>query len=126
MRFSFQDIHCLLTLLDSATRTEASARLDITISALTRAVQRVEAEFGLPLLAYRARGVRLTKAGQGLVASLQRMSAEYFQAHLSIANAPDHEMGDRCGLERGIVSDGMEAHGGFFAARAPSSHCLLD
>jgi hypothetical protein len=80
MRLSFQDVDYFLTVLRSTSRLEAAKSLGVTEPALGRAIQRVEAEFGLVLFTRHARGVRMTREGEKFVAVLQSMSAGYSHA----------------------------------------------
>src|SRR6218665_2377363 len=55
----------------------APDELGVTQSALTKAVQRVEAEFDLPLFERSARGRALTSAGQRMLGEAHRLRADY-------------------------------------------------
>jgi DNA-binding MarR family transcriptional regulator len=77
MRLTFQDIDHFLALSDARSRHEAAASLGMTPSALSRVVQRVEAEFGLVLFVRHARALSMTKEGERLAFALRQMSTGY-------------------------------------------------
>lgn len=76
----------LLQVAESGTFTRAAERLGITQPALSRSIQKLEAELGQPVFERRGRSVALTDAGQLLQARAQQM--------LSILNDTKAEITD--------------------------------
>lgn len=74
---------------------KAADRLNITSSALNRRVQDLEEEIGTPLFERRARGVRLTTAGEMFVSTAQH--------HLSEMELFRSQIEELRGLRRGVV-----------------------
>lgn len=104
MRLSFRDIDYFLAFSSSASRLEAATLLGVTLSALNRAIQRVEAEFGLALVVRHARTACMTREGEKFVAALQAMSTGYSQASRVIVELRenDHRTSVRSGQPDGI------------------------
>ena len=75
---------------------EAAEELHIAQSALSRQVQKLEQEFGLPLLERHARGVRLTSAGE--------IFLRHVQANLRQLERVRSELDALKGLRRGLVT----------------------
>ncbi|ARU04193.1 hypothetical protein CCO03_05430 [Comamonas serinivorans] len=65
------DLHCLVAICEHGQLSAAARALGSTQSALSKAMGRLEAEFGLPLLARAPRGVTPTAAGRRLLAHAQ-------------------------------------------------------
>lgn len=74
---------------------EASARLNIAPSALSRQIQNLEYELGVPLFERQARGMRLTAAGE--------IYARYARAVALETERVRSELEDLRGLRRGLV-----------------------
>lgn len=89
MRLTFQDIDHFLALCEASSRYEAAASLGMKPPALSRIVQRVEAEFGLVLFARYARAPCMTKEGERLACALRELSAGYALATRVIAELHD-------------------------------------
>ncbi|MCW5235565.1 LysR family transcriptional regulator [Verminephrobacter eiseniae] len=77
MPLSIRDIEYFLAVAKTGLLSAAADELGVTQSALTKAVQRVEAEFDLPLFERSARGMALTSAGQRMVGQAHRLRADY-------------------------------------------------
>lgn len=75
---------------------EAAEELHIAQSALSRQVQKLERDFGLPLLERHARGVRLTSAGE--------IFLRHAQANLRQVERVRSELDALKGLRRGLVT----------------------
>lgn len=74
---------------------KAAERLNLTPSAMNRRIQDIEAELGTPLFERRARGVRLTTAGE--------MFVRYARTQLSEVERLQSQIEDLRGLRRGPV-----------------------
>jgi LysR family transcriptional regulator, nitrogen assimilation regulatory protein len=68
-----RSLHYFVRIAELGSITRASAHLQIAQPALTRHVQRLEAELATPLFTRANRGVRLTEAGHKLLESAQRI-----------------------------------------------------
>jgi DNA-binding transcriptional LysR family regulator len=77
MPLSIRDVQYFLAVANSGMLSVAAAEQDVTQPTLTKAVQRVEAEFGRPLFERSARGMVLTSAGQRVVEQAQQLQAGY-------------------------------------------------
>src|SRR6218665_23390 len=77
MPLSIRDIEYFLAVAKTGLLSAAADELGVTQSALTKAVQRVEAEFDLPLFERSARGMALTSAGQRMLGQAHRLRADY-------------------------------------------------
>ncbi|MCW5257137.1 LysR family transcriptional regulator [Verminephrobacter aporrectodeae subsp. tuberculatae] len=77
MPLSMRDIEYFLAVAKTGLLSVAADQQGVTQSALTKAVRRVESEFGLPLFERSARGMALTSAGQRMVEQAFRLQAEY-------------------------------------------------
>ncbi|WP_234196462.1 LysR family transcriptional regulator [Pseudacidovorax sp. NFM-22] len=77
MNLSIQDIQYFLAVAREGQLSSAADELGVTQSALTKAMQRVEREFGLQLLERSVRGMRPTSAGLRVAEQLRRLQAEY-------------------------------------------------
>lgn len=69
-----RQVEYFLTVVESGSITAAARRLGISQPALSEAMARAEAEFGMPLLRRGARGVLLTDAGRQLVGAATRVA----------------------------------------------------
>lgn len=74
---------------------KAAERLNLTPSAMNRRIQDIEAELGTPLFERRARGVRLTTAGE--------MFVRYARTQISEVERLQSQIEDLRGLRRGPV-----------------------
>lgn len=77
MTLAIRDIQYFLAVAKSGLLSSAAEACGVTQPALTKAVQRVEAEFGLPLFQRTARGMVLTAAGERMVEQMLRLQADY-------------------------------------------------
>lgn len=77
MNLSIQDIQYFLAVARDGQLSAAADEQGVTQSALTKAMQRVEREFGLQLFERSVRGVRLTSAGLRVAEQMRRLQAEY-------------------------------------------------
>lgn len=101
-------------LLDEVARSgsirRAADRLNISASALNRRILNLEAEYGLALLDRLPRGVRLSAAGEVLIADIRRWRSEQDKSLIRLQELQ--------GLRRGHVAVGlMECLAGDFASR---------
>ncbi len=69
-------LRCVVAVAEAGSAARAGARLHLSVSAVTRAVQQAETDIGLPLFERGARGMVGTPAGQLLVARAGRAFAE--------------------------------------------------
>lgn len=90
-RFShlrLRDLMLLEHLQELRSLTEAAARMHVTQSAITQAVQSLEAAFGQTMVVRGRRGVSLTAAGTAALVHL-RVARHELQAALAAAASPD-------------------------------------
>ena len=71
-----EGLEAVLALSETGSITAAAERRHITQPALTRQVQRLAAEVGVPLVRRQGRGVALTPAGEALAALARRQRAD--------------------------------------------------
>ena len=96
-----RDIQYFLEVATTGQLTSCANELGISQPALTKAVQRVEAQFGGPLFERSVNGMQLTSAGQRVAEQLGRMQAQYAD---TLALAGDMQA-SRAGLIRLGVTD---------------------
>ena len=72
-RMELRSLHYFVRIAELGSITRAAAHLHLAQPALTRHVQRLEEELGVPLFTRANRGVRLTEAGQKLLDSATRI-----------------------------------------------------
>jgi len=101
MSLALRDIEYLLAVVRAGAISSAADVCGVTQPALTKAVQRVEAELGLKLFERSARGMRLTADGQRVLEPLRRLQADYADTML-VAN---DMRAQRAGLLRIGVTD---------------------
>lgn len=70
-----EDLQSFVIICECGQLSRAASRLDSTQSALSKAVARLEAEFGMPLLERTARGMVTTTAGTQLLAHARQLSS---------------------------------------------------
>ncbi len=77
MSLSIRDIRYVLAVVTSGQLSAAAAELGVTQPALTKAVKRVEEEFGIDLFERAARGMVLTSTGLRVVDQLHALQSAY-------------------------------------------------
>lgn len=82
MSIAIRDIQYFLTVVESGRLSIAAAEHGVTQPALTKAIQRVEQEFGLPLFERNARGMAPTPGGLRVAEQLRRLQGSYADAML--------------------------------------------
>ena len=82
MSLSIRDLQHFLAVADAGLLSAAAQEQGVTQPALTKAVRRVEAEFGLQLFERSARGMALTGAGLRVAEQLRRLQGDYADAML--------------------------------------------
>ena len=96
---SMSELHALVTAVRTGSFTKAAETLCVTQGAVSRAIARLEAHFGQPLLSRGAQGIVLTEAGRRLVdaasgplQAIESVSAELrsppARQHLNLAVIP--------------------------------------
>lgn len=80
MALTIRDIEYFLAVAQHGRLSAAAEEHAVTQPALTKAVQRVEAEFGLKLFERSAHGMRLSASGLRVVPRLQQLQASYTDA----------------------------------------------
>src|SRR5690606_15442179 len=75
-----RDLDYLLAVEDQGSVGRAADFLGITQPALTKAIQRIEAQIGLPLFERTAKGMRPLEAGRAFLARARRIQLEYGDA----------------------------------------------
>lgn len=82
-----QDLYVFMSLAHTRSLHRAAQKCGLTQSAITKIVQRLETEFGVPLVDRSGRGIELTVAGAALVqraASVQQMISDTYSEMNSI------------------------------------------
>lgn len=92
---SINPIRYFVEVVRSGSIREASERLNVAPSALSRQVQNLEYELGMPLFERRPRGMALTAAGE--------IYARYAQAVLLESDRVRSDLEELRGLRRGVV-----------------------
>lgn len=92
---SLVQIRYFLEVARNGSIREASERLNIAASALSRQIQNIEHEIGMPLFERRARGMRLTPAGEIYARYARSMSLETDRVR--------SEIDELRGIKRGLV-----------------------
>lgn len=77
MSLSIQDVQYFLAVAKAGQLSSAADEQGVTQPALTKAIKRVEDEFGLKLFERGPKGVSLTSAGQRMVEQMRRLQANY-------------------------------------------------
>ena len=77
MPLTLRDISYFLVVAKTGLLSAAAEECGVTQPALTKAMRRVEAEFGLSLFERNARGMRLTPAGLRFLDQARRLHADY-------------------------------------------------
>lgn len=77
MTLAIRDVQYFLAVAKSGLLSSAAEACGVTQPALTKAVQRVEAEFGLQLFQRTAHGMALTPAGERMAEQMVRLQADY-------------------------------------------------
>lgn len=93
-----QKYHALLKTIESGSITKAAEALSYSQSGISRMIQELEKELGLPLIERGRGGVRLTSEGIKLLPQIQALCS----AHQSLLQQAD----DLKGLETGIIRIG--------------------
>lgn len=77
MPLAIRDVQYFLAVAQAGLLSSAAEECGVTQPTLTKAVQRVEAEFGVPLFERTARGMALTSSGLRVMEQAQRLYAGY-------------------------------------------------
>lgn len=93
MAFTLKDIDHFLAVAKVGHRAHLAQALDLTPSALTKSIHRVEFAFGLALFERNARGAHLTQAGLRFLEVAQRLSTSYADATRVMAQMRDRRSG---------------------------------
>ena len=121
-----RDLMLLEHLEQEGSLTEAAARLHVTQSAVTQALQTLEQAFGQPLVERGRRGQRGVRLTRGGAAALQRLriARHELMAALAAAGAPEHPQLRIGALPLAMVSPLPDALTGL-RRRLPQVHVLL-
>ncbi len=101
MALAFRDIEYLLAVVRTGGMSRAAEACGVTQPALTKAVRRVEAEFGLQLFERTPRGMVLTASGHQVLESMRRLQTDYANTMM----LADEMRAHRSGLLRIGVTD---------------------
>lgn len=93
MSIAIRDIEYFLAVAQRGLLSNAADELGVTQPTLTKAVQRVEAEFGVPLFERTGRGMVLTSAGLRTVEQLRRLNASYADTMMLANEMRAHQAG---------------------------------
>ena len=91
MNLSLRDIEYFLAVVEHGNLDRAAAACGVSQPALSKSLQRLEADTGLALLDRGGRGLRLTSAGLAFREHAQRLWAEYRDA---VRNAMELRLGE--------------------------------
>lgn len=75
-----RDLDYLLAVAEEGALGRAAERLGITQPSLTKAIQRVESQLGMPVFERTSRGMRPSVAGEAFIARARRIQLEYHDA----------------------------------------------
>lgn len=93
-RLRLRDLHTLLVVLDCGSMAKAAGVLALTQPAVSKAMQEMEMELGVPLLERDARGVRPTVFGEAMAARARVMVDELGQGARDLAHLADSNVGE--------------------------------
>ncbi|RZI55105.1 MAG: LysR family transcriptional regulator, partial [Zymomonas sp.] len=88
-------LHQVSEIAKAGSIRQAADRMNITASAMNRKIQDLEVEIGTPIFERRARGVKLTAAGE--------MFVRYVRSQIADAERLSSQVEDLRGLKRGPV-----------------------
>ncbi len=109
-RLRLRDLHTLLVVLDCGSMAKAAGVLALTQPAVSKAMQEMEMELGVPLLERDARGVRPTVFGEAMAARARVMVDELGQGARDLAHLADSNVGEvRIGTTEPMTFTGAEA-----------------
>ena len=101
MSLAIHDIQYFLAVSQAGQLSSVAAELGVTQSALTKAIHRVEREFGLQLFERSVRGMDLTSAGLRVIGQMRKIQADYADTVL----LADEMRAQQAGLLRLGVTD---------------------
>jgi LysR family cyn operon transcriptional activator len=105
---NLRHLHAFATVADAGGVARAATRLHVSQPALSRQIQALESELGVPLFDRIGRNVRLTSAGEDLLRRSRRVLAETD----SLAGFLSHYRRRHPGVEVHLVEDGgVRLHG---------------
>jgi DNA-binding transcriptional LysR family regulator len=84
-----KQLKALVTVIEAGSVTRAAELLHLVQPAVTRQIQALEQEFGVPLFERTRSGMRPTKAGTGLAERARRALTELDRARAELAPAPE-------------------------------------
>lgn len=93
MTISLRDIEYFLGVAHHGRLSQTANQLDVTQPALTKAIQRVETWFGVPLFERTSRGMSLTSSGIRAMDQLLRLKASYTDTKLLANDMQAHKAG---------------------------------
>ncbi|MDU7520738.1 MAG: LysR family transcriptional regulator [Roseomonas mucosa] len=93
-RLRLRDLHTLLVVLDCGSMAKAAGVLALTQPAVSKAMQEMEMELGVPLLERDVRGVRSTVFGEAIAARARAMVDELCQGARDLAHLADPNVGE--------------------------------
>lgn len=93
-RLRLRDLHTLLVVLESGSMAKAAGALALTQPAVSKAMQEMETELGVPLLERDARGVRPTVFGEAMAARARAIVDELGQGARELAHLADPDVGE--------------------------------
>ncbi|MES2710543.1 MAG: LysR family transcriptional regulator [Pseudomonadota bacterium] len=93
-RLRLRDLHTLLVVLEAGSMAKAAGQLALTQPAVSKAMQEMEAELGVPLLERDSRGVRPTAFGEALAVRARAMIDELGQGARDLAHLADPDVGE--------------------------------
>ena len=126
MALSIRDIQYCLTVVRCGQLLSAAMELGVTQPALTKAVMRVEEEFGLQLFERGARGMTLTSAGLRVIERLTALQNEYADTvHLADEMRASHAGLLRIGVTDMTASSRMAAALGSLLVQRPGLRIRL-
>ncbi|WP_426954209.1 LysR family transcriptional regulator [Muricoccus radiodurans] len=93
-RLRLRDLHTLLVVLESGSMAKAAGRLALTQPAVSKAMQEMESELGVPLLERDARGIRPTVFGEAMAERARAIIDEFGQGARDLAHLADPNVGE--------------------------------
>ncbi|HQT63846.1 MAG TPA: LysR family transcriptional regulator [Acidocella sp.] len=100
----FEDLHTFSVVARLKSFSRAAENLRVAQSALSRRVQRLEYQFGMPLLERHSRGVRATEAGMFLLTKIEWLEGEVDKIQQDMIALKNSLVGElRLALPHGVI-----------------------
>jgi DNA-binding transcriptional LysR family regulator len=126
MNLSFRDLECFLAFAKAGHVARAAELCGTTQPTVSKALSRVERQFGIPLFHRGRRGLRLNPAGNAMVAPLQQVQAKYEIARSCSGSLRAEQEGVlRIGVTGGLRNSFLAATVSVLVRRRPALRVVL-